>query len=279
MKLKSITTALAVSAAIAATALGQSKIIFKGSDTLGNKLVPQLKAEYIKTNKDLDIEITPQGSGHAFSNLLSGSADIGMSSRAVKQDEKDQFDAAGKSLVEHVAAWDMIAVIVNEENPVKKLTLEQLGDIFTGKIKNWSEVGGADAPISSYTRNSSSGTYKSFSKLGMAGEDYGSDCQKLEGNQQICTEVSKNVNGIGYVGLAYSKGDNFKTVKINNNSPKISKLATYPLARRLYYYTVGEPTGQVKAFLEFATTAEKADEITEAVGFIPSKAGEQSAAK
>lgn len=269
MKLKSIKTALAVSVAIASSALAQSTIHIKGSDTLGNKLVPQLKAEYVKAHPGINIEVTPQGSSHAFTNLFSGSADIGMSSRLVKQDEIDKFDAAGKTLVEHVAAWDMIAIIVNEENPVKKLTLEQVKGIFTGRIKNWSEVGGADAPISSYTRNASSGTYKSFSKLGMAGEDYGSDCQRLEGNQPICTEVSKNKNGIGYVGLAYAEGDNYKTVKVDNVSPKIRKLAKYPLARKLFYYTVGEPDKEVKKFLEFSTTTAKANEVVEAVGFIP----------
>jgi phosphate transport system substrate-binding protein len=269
MKLKSIAIALTTGAAIASSAFGQAKLTIKGSDTLGAKLVPQLKADYLKSNKGVDIEILAQGSSHAFSNLLAGTADIGMSSRKVKQSEVDKFNASGKKLVEHVAAWDMIAVIVNEKNPVKKLSLTQIEGIFTGSINDWSEVGGKAGKISLYTRNTSSGTYKSFAKLAMSKKDYASNSQKMEGNQPICTEVSKNTNGIGYVGLAYAKGNDYKTVKVDGVSAKPSKVSQYPLARKLYYYTVGEPTSEVAAFLKYATTSDSANAIVEKIGFVP----------
>lgn len=269
MKFKGITTAIAAGVALASTAFGQAKITIKGSDTLGAKLVPQLKADYIKSNSNVDIEILAQGSSHAFTNLLAGTADIGMSSRKVKQAEIDKFNAAGKDLVEHVAAWDMIAVIVNEDNPVKKLSLKQVEGIFTGSITDWSEVGGSAGKISIYTRNTSSGTYKSFAKLAMSKNDYAAHCQKMEGNQPICTEVAKNVNGIGYVGLAYAQGNSYKTVKVEGVSAKPSKVSKYPLARKLYYYTVGEATGEVAKFLTFATTSDQANSIVEKIGFVP----------
>ena len=269
MKIKSIATALTASIALIAASVAQDKIELKGSDTLGAKLVPQLKAEYLKNNSGLTIDILAQGSGHAFSNLAAGTADIGMSSRKVKQKEIDKFAAKGQKLIEHVAAYDMIAVILNDANPVKKLSLKQIEGIFTGSITDWSEVGGKAGKIAVYTRNTSSGTYKSFAKLAMSKKDYGKNTQKLEGNQPICTEVAKNPLGIGYVGLAYSKGENYKTSKVDGVSAKVSKLAKYPLARKLYYYTVGEPTGETAKFLTWMTSSDAANKIVAEIGFVP----------
>ena len=279
MKLKAFATVITAGVALMSTALGQTTIAIKGSDTLGAKLVPQLKADYIKTNTGVDIEILAQGSSHAFTNLLAGTADIGMSSRKVKQTESDKFDAAGKSLVEHVAAWDMIAVIVNKDNPVKKLSLTQIEGIFTGTITDWSEVGGSAGKISIYTRNTSSGTYKSFAELAMSKKDYAPQSQKMEGNQPICTEVGQNVNGIGYVGLAYANGSDYKTVKVNGVAAKASKVSKYPLARKLYYYTIGEPKGEVAKFLTFATSSDNANAIVEKIGFVPTSVANASMSK
>lgn len=265
---KTVATTLTASLALISSAIAE-KIEIKGSDTLGAKLVPQLKAEYLKANPTITIDILAQGSGHAFSNLVAGTANIGMSSRKVKDKELDNFASKGKELIEHVAAYDMIAVIVNENNPVKKLSLKQIEGIFTGSITDWSEVGGKAGAISVYTRNTSSGTYKSFSGLAMSKKDYGDKCQKLEGNQPICTEVSKNENGIGYVGLAYAKGENYKTVKVEGVSPKISKISKYPLARKLYYYTVGQPEGEVAKLLSWMTSSDEANKIVTKIGFVP----------
>jgi len=269
MKLIQSSMALLAGIAMTTTVLADSKIVIKGSDTLGAKLVPQLKEAYVQAGNKVDIEIQAQGSSYAFSNLLTGSANIGMSSRKVKDTENDKFNAAGKQLVEHVAAWDMIAVILNDKNPVRKLTLKQIEGIFTGDITDWSQVGGKSGKISVYTRNTSSGTYKSFQKLAMNKRDYASSGQKMEGNQQIATEVSQNPLGIGYVGLAYSKTPNTHAVKVEGVSAKASKVAKYPLARKLYYYTVGEPTGESAKFLKWATTSDKASEVISKIGFIP----------
>jgi len=269
MKLTQLAIALFAGLTMTSMVHANNKIVIKGSDTLGAKLVPQLKEAYEQEGHKVDIEIQAQGSSHAFTNLLAGSADIGMSSRKVKSTENDKFNAAGKKLVEHVAAWDMIAVIVNDKNPVRKLTTKQLEGIFTGDITDWSQVGGKSGKISLYTRNTSSGTYKVFQKLAMNKRDYSAQCQKMEGNQQIATEVSKNPLGIGYVGLAYSKGANYRAVKVNGVSAKASKVTKYPLARKLYYYTVGEPTGEAAKFLQWAMTSKKASEVIGKVGFIP----------
>ncbi len=247
----------------------QQKIVIKGSDTLGAKMVPQLKEGYVAAGNEVDFEIAAEGSSQAFSNLLAGTADIGMSSRDVKDKEKNAFVAKGQEIKEHVAAWDMIAVVTNKDNGVRKLTVKEVEGIFTGDIKDWSEVGGKPGKISVYTRNTTSGTYKSFQKLGMAKRDYSPSSQKMAGNEQIATEVAGNINGIGYVGLAYAGKDGLRAVKVDGVSAKPKNKAKYPLSRKLYYYTVGEPTGESKKFLDWAINSEEAKEIISKVGFIP----------
>ena len=267
MKVKTVIATLATGVLLSGVALGQSKIVIKGSDTLGAKMVPQLTAVYKAMGNATDFEIAAEGSSTAFTSLLEGTADIGMSSRGAKDGEKDSFTAKGKELVEHVAGIDMIAVIVHEGNSVKNLTEKQIEGIFTGEITDWSELGGKKGPISVYTRNTSSGTYKSFQEMAMNKRDYGSSTQKMAGNEAIASEVSKNVNGIGYVGLAYSKNDGIEAVKVDGRG--LDAPGAYPLSRKLYYYTVGQPQGEVAKFLTWAETDETARKVIAKVGFIP----------
>jgi len=262
------TAMLALGAFLTGTALSNEKIVIKGSDTLGAKMVPQLKDAYIAAGNKTDFEIAAEGSSQAFTALESGTAQIGMSSRDVKETEKNKFIAKGTALVEHVAGWDMIAIVTNKKNGVRNLTLQQIEGIFTGDIKNWSEVGGKDGEISVYTRNTASGTYKTFQGLAMSKRDYGSKTQKLAGNEQIATEVAGNVNGIGYVGLAYAGKEGLRATKVDGVSAKPKNKAEYPLSRKLFYYTVGEPTGETKKFLNWAINDDAAKEIIEKVGFI-----------
>jgi len=245
------------------------KLVIMGSDTLGAKMVPQLKEAYVAAGNKTDFEIAAEGSSQAFTNLLAGTANIGMSSRDAKEEEKNKFTAKGQKLVEHVAGWDMIAVVVNKKNGVRNLTLKQIEGIFTGDIKDWSEVGGAAGKISVYTRNTASGTYKTFQKLGMAKRDYGSETKKMAGNEQIATEVAANVNGIGYVGLAYAGKEGLRAAKVEGTSAKPKNKAEYKLSRKLFYYTIGEPAGETKKFLDWAITSDGAKEIISKVGFIP----------
>ena len=258
----------ALSLAVVPFAGAQSKVVIKGSDTLGAKMVPQLAEAYKATGKEVDFEIAAEGSSTAFTNLLAGTADIGMSSRDAKDAEKDKFTAAGKDLAEHVAAFDMIAVVVNKVNGVRDLSLKQVEGIFTGDITDWSELGGKPGRISVYTRNTSSGTYKSFQQLAMNKRDYGSNSQKMAGNEAIAAEVANNPGGIGYVGLAYAEKDGLKAIKVDKVSPKPRNASKYALSRELYFYTVGEPAGATGEFLKWAMSAKEAGEIVERVGFI-----------
>ena len=248
---------------------GGASLVIKGSDTLGAKMVPQLSEAYKAVGNEVSFEIAAEGSSTAFTNLLAGTADIGMSSRNIKDEEKNDFTAKGHEIQDWVAAYDMIGVIVNESNQLGNLTLSQVEGIFTGDITDWSEVGGAAGPISVYTRNTSSGTYKSFQEMAMNKRDYGSDTQKMAGNEQIAEEVSKNPNGIGYVGLAYTEKDGIKAVEVDGVALDPAKAKEYPIARSLHYYTVkSELSDAAKAFLEWATTDDAARKVVERVGFI-----------
>ncbi len=257
-----------LSLGLAGIGQAEEKLVIKGSDTLGAKLVPQLAEAYKNAGNAASFEIAAEGSSTAFANLIAGTADIGMSSRAIKEKEAAEAKAKGLDLKETVAAFDMIAVIVNKRNKAEELTKAQVEGIFTGDITDWSELGGRPGKISVYTRNTSSGTYADFQKMGMNKRDYGQSCQKLAGNEQIASEVGGNKNGIGYVGLAYLQAKGIKPVKVDGAAAAASDVEKYPLARKTYYYTNGEPKGAGKKFLEFALSKD-GDKIVTQVGFIP----------
>jgi len=265
-----ITASIAIGTVLAAAAcFAQDKLVFKGSDTLGAKLVPQLTEAYTAAGNKVGFEIAAEGSSAAFSNLLAGTADIGMSSRDAKAEEKDAFTAKGQELVEIIAGYDMLSVIVNKDNGVRDLTVKQIEGIFTGDITDWSEVGGAAGAISVYTRNTTSGTYKSFQEMAMDKRDYGNGTNKMAGNEQIADEVANNKNGIGYVGLAYADKDGLRSLKVEGEAAKPKNKDKYPLSRTLYYYTVGQPKGEAKKFLDWAATSDEAIKVIDTVGFIP----------
>ncbi len=271
MKSIKIASSIIAGFALCTTAQAQSKLVIKGSDTLGAKMVPQLAEAYKAAGNNVNFEIAAEGSSQCFTALLDGTADFGMSSRAVKSKEKDNFAAKGQELIEHIAGVDMIAVIVNEANGIKSLTRDQVEGIFTGAITDWSEVGGKAGTINAYTRNTASGTYKTFQKLAMSEKDYGENTQKMAGNTQIADAVAGDVNGIGYVGLAYIKADGIAPASVNGVIPSPENASDYALSRNLYYYTVGQPTGEAAKFIAWATSSPDAAEVITKVGFIPVK--------
>jgi phosphate transport system substrate-binding protein len=247
-------------------------IVIKGSDTLGAKLVPQLAEQFKSQHPGTTFNIAAEGSATGFAALIDKTAAIGMASRPAKPEEIANGKAKGVEMKETIVAYDGIAVIVNTANSIKGLTKKQVEQIFTGVVTDWSAVGGSGGKISVYTRNTSSGTYAEFKELAMKKRDYALDSQKLAGNEQIAQEVSKNPNGVGYVGLAYTKAGGIKVVPIDGASPsKESVLAkNYPYARPTFYYTNGDPTGAVKDFIDF-TVGPEGRKIVEQVGFVPIK--------
>src|SRR5216110_3814235 len=248
------------------------RLVIKGSDTLGAKLVPQLAEQFKAQHPGTTFDIAAEGSTTGIAAIIDGTAEIGMSSRRAKSSEIGAANAKGKNMKPTIVAYDGIAVIVNAANPVKGLTKKQVEQIFTGDVTDWSAVGGSGGKISAYTRNTSSGTYSEFKELAMKKRDYAPDSQKMAGNEQIAQEVGKNPNGAGYVGLAYVKASGIKVVAIDGAMPwKESVLGkAYPYARPTFYYTNGEPTGLAKQFVDF-TISDAGQKIVEQVGFVPIK--------
>src|ERR1700712_1995647 len=157
-----------------------------------------------------------EGSPTGIAAITDTTAQIGMSSRRAKPTEMSAATAKGISLKPTIVAFDGIGVIVNQNNPLSSLTKRQVEQIFAGDITDWSQVGGTAGPISIYTRNTSSGTYSDFKELAMKKRDYAGTSQKMAGNEQIASEVGKNPNGVGYVGLAYDKAPGIKALPIDS---------------------------------------------------------------
>jgi phosphate transport system substrate-binding protein len=246
------------------------RLVIKGSDTLGAKLVPQLAEQFKSEHSDATFDIAAEGSTTGFAALIDSTAQIGMSSRPAKPAEVAAATAKGVTLKETTVAYDGVAVIVNAANPIKALTKKQVEQIFTGEVTDWSAVGGSSGPISIYTRNTSSGTYSEFKELAMNKRDYATSAQKMAGNEQIAAEVGKNANGVGYVGLAYAKAQGIKVVPIDGQLPSVESVQkkSYPYARPTFFYTNGEPAGLAKAFVEFTLSA-AGQKIVANAGFVP----------
>ncbi|MES2310608.1 MAG: phosphate ABC transporter substrate-binding protein [Verrucomicrobiota bacterium] len=263
---------LSLAALMTLSLLQAEKLVIKGSDTLGAKLVPQLAEAFKAANPGTTFEIAAEGSTTGIAAITDGTADIGMSSRRAKPTEMSAATAKGVNMKPIIVCYDGIGVIVNASNSVKSLTKAQVEKIFTGDVTDWSAVGGSAGPISIYTRNTSSGTYSDFKELAMKKRDYAGSSQKMAGNEQIVAEVSKNKNGIGYVGMAYLKENGIKVVSIDGAVPSKSSVLskTYPYARPTFYYTNGDAQGLAAKFIEF-THGATGTKIVEQVGFVPVK--------
>jgi phosphate transport system substrate-binding protein len=255
--------------ALATNALAQ-KLVIKGSDTLGAKLVPTLAEEYRAGNPNVSFEIAAEGSTTGLAAIIDGTAHIGMSSRQARATEMSAASAKGVTLKPIIVAHDGMAVIVNAANPIAKFARRQVEQIFAGDVKDWSAVGGKPGKISIYTRNTASGTYSDWKDLAMKKRDYASSAQKMAGNEQIAAEVAKNPNGIGYVGLAYIHAEGIKVVPIDGVLPSKDTIFSkkYAYARPTYFYTNGEPAGEAAKFIAF-TLSETGQKLAEKIGFVP----------
>lgn len=267
---KIITTLLA---ALTLTTIAHAdKLVFKGSDTLGAKLVPQLAEAFKADNPSFSYEISAEGSTTGITALLDKTTDIAMASRPVKPTEVSAGAVKGVSFSPTVVAMDGIAVIVNNENTISGLTKKQIADIFTGTVTDWSDVGGKSGKISVYTRNNASGTFQEFKDMAMNKAEYVDTAQKLAGNEQIADEVGKNPNGVGYVGLAYIKATGVKAVSVGGIAltDETVRSAKYPYSRPTFFYTNGKATGLAKEFIDFVL-GPKGAAIVSRVGFVPTK--------
>src|SRR4051812_46533536 len=183
---------LITSLGLTAASARADRLVIKGSDTLGAKLVPQLAELFKSLNPGTTFDIAAEGSTTGIAAITDGTAQIGMSSRRAKPAEVGAASGKGVNMKPTIVAYDGIAVIVNASNPLKGLTKRQVEQIFTGEVADWSAIGGGNGKISIYTRNTSSGTYSDFKELAMKKRDYAGGSQKMAGNEQIAAEVGKN---------------------------------------------------------------------------------------
>lgn len=252
----------------------------KGSDTIVNLALAWAET-YQTEHTDVSISVTGGGSGTGIAALINGTVDLANASRKIKDEEITEAQSKGVNPVEHIIARDAIAVIVNPENPVGELTLQQISDIYSGKVTNWTEVGGEDRPIVKLSRETNSGTHVYFLetvlRLGDSEDTtlFSMDTLLLPSSEGIISEVRSNPNAIGYDGLGYVP-DDLKMIAIAEEAggayvlPAIETVndKSYPIARDLYMYTNGEPTGIVKEYLTWILSAE-AQEIVAELGFVP----------
>jgi phosphate transport system substrate-binding protein len=239
-------------------------IIIKGSDTMVH-LVTAWAEAFMDANPKVDIAVTGGGSGTGIAALINGTTDICAASRRMKDSEVEQAQAKSQAPVEHVVARDGIAVIVNPANPVSEITMEDLAKIYTGATTSWARVGGASGPIGVLSRESSSGTYAFFREHVMAKEDYTERARLMPATSAIVEAVQQETSAIGYVGLGYAEEAGSKVkclnVKVDADSEAVApseatvKSGDYGIARPLYLYTIGEPTGAIGAFVEFTKSA------------------------
>ena len=248
----------------------------KGSDTM--LPLSQKEAEnFMKANPSQTVTVTGGGSGVGISALVEGTTDLAQSSRKIKFDEKQKLQQGGKTVKEVIAAYDALAVVVHPQNKVVDLTREQLEGIFTGKIKNWKEVGGEDLRIIPYARETSSGTYEFFKEHVLKNKNYVNGIMSMPATGAIIQSISQTKGAIGYVGLAYLNKD-VKAIHVSYDAgkkyvePSIAnaKNKTYPIVRPLFYYYVTSAESRVKPFLDYvmSNTGQK---TIEEVGFITVK--------
>ena len=260
----------------------KGSIQIKGSDTMVN-LAQAWAEEFSKRNPAVNAAVTGGGSGTGIASLIGGTADIAISSRTMKEKEINKAKQNGIVPFEISAALDGLAVVVHPSNPVSQLTIGQLADIFTGKIKNWKEVGGNNLQIVILSREVNSGTHVYFKEHVLrkgdekSVEEFSPAALLMPSSQAIAEEVSQNPNAIGYYGMGYiSQKQKVISVAKDANSPYIGPVIenvqdnSYPISRPLLLYTKGQPQGIVKSFTDFALSAE-GQEIVRKTDFVPLK--------
>ena len=274
MKRNAIILTLCAAALAAAPALAGKAITVKGSDTM--VILGQRWAEkFMNANSGQVIMVTGGGSGTGIAALINGTTDICQSSRSMKEDEKlklrDRYQTMG---IEIPVAKDGLAVYVHTRNPVKELTVAQLGEIYLGNITNWKQIGGPDATIILYGRENSSGTYGFFKEHVLKNKDFSARVQTLPGTAAVVNAVAKDPNGIGYGGAAYAKGVRDVGMKKDASSAAVLPVAatvkdgSYPLSRPLFFYLRKSPSGDTKKFVDWVLSAE-GQKLAVEVGYFP----------
>jgi phosphate transport system substrate-binding protein len=265
---------LACGLMLSTTAIAETAIQVKGSDTMVN-LMSNMAEAYMQAHPDVSIAVTGGGSGTGIAALINGTTDICSASRMMKKEEIDQAQSRNVTPVEMKIALDGISLMINKKNPVSELTLDQLKNIYTGVYTRWSDVGGPDRPIVLLSRESNSGTYVFFQEHVLQKKDYSPKAHLMPSTAAVTQSVSQDQWSIGYGGVAYAEHGDVKTIRVRTtpDAPAVAPTeatvhdGSYPISRPLFLYTNGDPTGVVKAFIEFCLSPE-GQKIVEDTGYI-----------
>ena len=259
---------LTVFCLMAGVVFAAEPIVIKGSTTVLPIAQAALEA-YMKKNPGVQISLSGGGSGEGIKALIDKTTDIATSSREIKKEEVTLAETKGVKPVTHVVAYDAIIPVVHPKNKVTNLSIDQLSQIYQGKITNWKEVGGADLKIVVISRDSSSGTFESWDHFIMKKARVTPQAQMLASNGAIVTAVSKNRYAIGYLGMGYVN-KSLKPLPVDGVKASVETALSkkYPLSRELYMYTDGEPAGEVAKFIAFVKSAD-GQKIVAREGFVP----------
>jgi phosphate transport system substrate-binding protein len=275
MKMKVGTFALAAALGVTETEACAGTITAKGSDTM--VILAQKWAEvYMSKHPQTKIQVTGGGSGTGFAALQNRTTDLANASRKIKPKEIEAcVRTFGRKPTEYKAALDGLSIYVHRDNPVTELTLQQLEGIFTGRTRNWKQVGGLDARIVLYSRENSSGTYEFFKEQILNGRDFAPSAQTLQGTAQVLQSVAVEKKGIGYGGTAYGGGARAVKIKKDDSSPAMEAneetvvKGTYPIWRFLYIYiNPALDKGEAAAYLKWIR-GDEGQSVVKDVGYYP----------
>lgn len=245
-----------------------SSIVIKGSTTVLPIAQGTLEA-FMKKNPDVQISLSGGGSGEGIKALIDKTTDIATSSREIKKEEIELAKTKNVNPVANVVANDAIVPVVHPKNKVKNLSIDQLSQIYQGKITNWKEVGGDDLKIVVISRDSSSGTFESWDHFVMKKAKVAPQAQMLASSGAVVTAVAKNHYAIAYVGIGYVN-KSVKALQVNGVTATTQTALSkeYPMSRELYMYTDGDATGDVAKYIAFVKSAE-GQKIVVKEGFVP----------
>ncbi|SBW07236.1 conserved exported hypothetical protein [uncultured delta proteobacterium] len=270
MKRIAIALSLVLSGLLAAPAFAaQQEIIISGSTTV-LPVMQKAGEAFMAANPGISLAISGGGSGNGIKALNEGLCDIAMSSRDIKETEVEQGKAKNVTPVRTAVAVDALVPVVHPENPVKALTTEQLRDIYAGKITNWKELGGKDDTIVVISRDTSSGTYETWADIIMKKEKVAPSALLQASNGAVAQAVSKNKKSIGYIGFGYLN-KSLKKLDVNGveATPATALSKQWPIARELYIFTNGQPSGASKKLVDFLLDPQKGQKAVSEVGYIP----------
>ncbi|HTW91117.1 MAG TPA: PstS family phosphate ABC transporter substrate-binding protein [bacterium] len=277
--MKKLITTVALAAMVT---LGTAKeVVVKGSDTMLN-LVQNLAEAFNSAHPDATVSVTGGGSGVGISAVINKQTDIGDASRPIASKEISSARANGVNPVEYAIAIDGVCIIVNSANSVEKLTVDQLGQLYQGKITNWSAVGGPSQKVTLYGRQPSSGTFVYVRDEAVKGE-YAASMNQMNGNAQIVEAVKADAGAIGYVGVGYAREQGVKVLQLSKDgtnyySPLDQDAVNsgkYALARPLFQYTNGKAKGDARDFIAFEVGPE-GQKVVSDQGFYPLTPGYQA---